>query len=203
MSTSYFVLSWNSFLPDGFHEQYMYFMYCSSSMFPVHPVWILGEQAISSPWLCLSGVSLQPSNQFCDHLFLNDDFILFSFFLIIVSFLKCIITVFVLLIIVYQEISIFIFTVLQNWGYILGLSVCVPLSVCQCFVWMCWVVLLFLALLLSLVNSLCGSILFLLLYHLFLYVCLFSPRVNFIISPCSVLCHFLIFSIFPSVQLTC
>lgn len=83
MSTSYFVLSWNSFLPDGFHEQYMYFMYCSSSMFPVHPVWILGEQAISSPWLCLSGVSLQPSNQFCDHLFLNDDFILFSFFLIL------------------------------------------------------------------------------------------------------------------------
>lgn len=80
MSTSYFVLSWNSFLPDGFHERYMYFMYCSSSMFPVHPVWILGEQAISSPWLCLSGVSLQPSNQFCDHLFLNDDFILFSFF---------------------------------------------------------------------------------------------------------------------------
>lgn len=52
-------------------------------MFPVHPVWILGEQAISSPWLCLSGVSLQPSNQFCDHLFLNDDFILFSFFLIL------------------------------------------------------------------------------------------------------------------------
>lgn len=80
--------------------------------------------------------------------------------LFIVSFLKCIITVFVLLIIVYQEISIFIFTVLQNLGYILGLSVCVPLSVCQCFVWMCWVVLLFLALLLSLVNSLCGSICF-------------------------------------------